>query len=413
MELTLRERGGPIAVAPSDWKSLRLEDTVGALGRNGILRVERTSAAILLFPSHYVGEMRAPNVKLTIRPKDEALHQAMLSLALRFDGREARHYDATVFGEDGDDLVLPFVRALADCVGEGLPWRYEREIEATSRPRGKPHFAKTIADFVSRGIMHKVVAGRQERHQAEAFVSVAWTAYQCLPSAPGAVPELIRRAAMLIEALQSTIELSGPDAIEAAETLLAESDALSKSARDLMAASLALLDREQRTGKAAVPLPAGAARFMDLERVWERAVASLVAEIETSADSVVAIHGLSGERLRLFGHAGPAINPDVVVSNKLGDTELIADAKYKVMGEKERDGIASDVYQLTCYVERAEASVGMLVYVGTTDSVSELGHTQTGNRILSIRISAELLISDGHQALARILVAEKPLVESV
>ncbi|HYH70096.1 MAG TPA: hypothetical protein VEX16_02200 [Methyloceanibacter sp.] len=412
LELKLRERGGPIAVAPDDWLRLQMENSIGALHRHGILRVERTAAAILLFPSAFVGELRAPGLRLSIRAKDEAFCQAMLRLASDFDGRRVRHHEALSSEPEGEDLASPYVRALSDCLEEGLPWHYERCIEATSRPRGKPQFSRTIADFVSRGVLHRIVATRQDRHQLDNLSSVVWAAYRCLPGSPGATTQLVRRAAMLVEALDTKRELTVPEAISIGAELLLEGDALSPTARGLLTASLVLLERADRGGTSLVSIPSGAAQFVNLERMWERAVATLV-RTWVSVEGAVTLHGLSGKGVHLFGECGPVIDPDVVVFDESGAVSLVTDAKYKILGEKETQGVASDLYQLTCYIERIQAPTGMLVYVGTSDSVVELGSTLSGLRVLAIRISPASLLSDGHQALSRLLTAAPVPVETV
>lgn len=107
--------------------------------------------------------------------------------------------------------------------------------------------------------------------------------------------------------------------------------------------------------------------------------------------------------MKLFGRDGPTINPDVVVKSKAGDVTLVADAKYKVLAESEAGGIASDVYQLTCYVGRTRAPTGLLVYLGGSDSISSLGSTEGGGQIIVVRISATSLVLHGHRILAHLL----------
>lgn len=145
------------------------------------------------------------------------------------------------------------------------------------------------------------------------------------------------------------------------------------------------------------------ARFANLERVWERAVAHLVSQALHSKDFVVAMHGLAAKGLKLFGAAGPAINPDVTVTSTDGSVELVADAKYKILSEGEFGGIASDVYQLTCYANRTRPQKGLLVYLGSKDRTTVLGDAECGTRILVVAISSETLRSCGQDALAHLL----------
>lgn len=411
LDLILRERGLPVAVTPDQWRHLKMEDIVAPLSRQGILRVERTTAAILLFPSHFVGELRAPGLRLTIQAKDQPFFEAVLKLAVESSERKTHHQELKTSAGEGEDLATPYVRALENCIDEGLPWQYMHSAEATSRPKGRPNFAKTISEFVSRGIQHRIVAARHERRQLEQFSSVVWTAYLCLPEVYGATQALISRAAILIDALEAYQDLSIPAALEGGAALLAEEHLLSKSARALLDASMRVLEGVGRVGTTLMTVPSGVARFVNIERVWEQAVAGLVRT--AFPDSSVALHGLASAGFRLFGHRGPTIDPDVVGFSEDGSISLIADAKYKVLGENDLQGISTDVYQLTCYVERTQATIGVLIYVGTSDGVVELGRTQMGCRILVVRISASRLISDRQDALSILLGATPVIVDCV
>lgn len=407
MKIVLRERGVSIAISPDDWQSLRLEETVGALARDGILRVERTSAAILLTPKNFVGEMRASNATLTILPKDEALYAAMMGLAVRFDGKDARHYDPASYSGEGDDLATPFVENLARSLEEGFPWHYLVREEATSQPRGKPNLARTITEFVAQGVLHKVVAKRSERRQIRALVNVVWAAYRCLPTIPGATRMLVAKSSLLIDALDPQDEFELSEIESSAQKLLLGEQSLSPAGQSLVIAALAILENDRTGGHAILFVPAGIARFINLERVWERAVAGLVAEAVRSPELSVAVHGLAPDSLKLFGRDGPTINPDVVVKSKADDIMLVADAKYKVLAESEASGIASDIYQLACYVGRTRAPTGLLVYLGSSDSTSRLGPTEVGSRIIVVRISAASLVLHSHRALAHLLPSMK------
>ncbi|WP_181591941.1 5-methylcytosine restriction system specificity protein McrC [Mesorhizobium atlanticum] len=401
LKLSLRERGAPIAVGLGEWQSYGLDDTVGNLAGAGIIRIERSSDAVLLFPSHYVGDMRAPNVHLSVSPKDEDFFRALQTLSWEFVSKQAQEYEGKPIGNPGDDLATPFVQSLSKSVEDGLPWQYQKHTEATSTPRGKPQFSSSIAKFISRGILHRLVVTRQTRRQLQAFGDVIWAAYRSLPRSPGASPSLISLAAMLMEAVEIQRDLSLADAIETGRSLLAQNGLPLESSRTLLSAALALLELQSSTGMASYPLPSGIALFVDLERVWEQAVASLVQASQLGAGSQVSVHGLAKSQVRLFGTQGPIINPDVVVRS-MGSIWAIADAKYKVMTDGEQFGLAPDVYQLTCYTERTEAQIGLLVYVGTSDSFREIGTTHSGCRLYSVRISAGRLLSDRQLALANL-----------
>lgn len=405
MRLVLRERGTPVAVSPADWRNLRLEETVGTLANSGILRIERTSAAVILTPRNFVGEMHAPNVSLTILPKDQALYEAMLGLAVQFDGKDAHHHSQTSLAENGEDLATYFVDSLAAALESGLPWQYISLEEKTSYPRGKLRMGKTVSEFFSKGVLHRVVAARHERRQVRDFVNVVWAAYRSLPIAPGSTQPLVARASLLIEAFDDQDVFDISKIVSGAIDYLQNDKSEFDAARNLVKSALAILDYESGAGHSILFVPAGVARFSNLERVWERAVALLVSRALRSEDFTVAIHGLGGQGLKLFGDAGPTINPDVTAISADGSVALVADAKYKILSEGEFGGIASDVYQITCYVNRTRPQRGFLVYLGSKDRVTTLGKVECGAHILVICISPETLQSCGHDALIQLLGA--------
>ena len=223
---------------------------------------------------------------------------------------------------------------------------------------------------------------------------------------------MAQRAALLIEVFEAPTELTVSDAISLGQDLLVGSDTLSRSTRALVEVSLAILNQEKSVGRTSVPIPAGSAQFLDLEKIWERAVGTLLAETEVAADTSIVLHGLAKSKTRLYGESGPVINPDVIAFTSTGTIEIVADAKYKIMRDAEREGIAADVYQLTCYAERIGSPLGLLVYVGETDSVLPLGRTKSGCKMLSIRVSAQRLIVDGSHALSSMLDTFFGLVQS-
>ncbi len=405
MKLVLRERGAPVAVSPADWRSLRLEDTVGALARVGIVRIERTSAAIILTPHNFVGEMHAPNVSLTIRPKDEALYEAIRELAVQFDGKDAQHVLGTPGSDEGDDLATPFVASLAAALDDGIPWEYRSIEESTSQPRGKLRMSKTVSKFLSRGVLHRIVASRHDRQQIRAFVNLIWAAYLSLPATPGATQTLVATAARLIEALDSQDKFDAAEIAADASAFLHDDRSTTDATQRVMMAALAIMQRDLSSGRSTLFVPSGVARFTNLERVWERAVACMVDAALQSNDLVVALHGLASKKMKLFGSRGPTINPDVTATSATGDVILLADAKYKIAAEGELAGNASDIYQLTCYVNRTQSQTGLLVYLGMKDGVSVLGETESGGRILVVAISSNTLRLSGKGSLAHLLRA--------
>lgn len=405
MRLVLRERGAPVAVSPADWRNFRLEETVGTLAHNGIVRIDRTSAAVILSPRNYVGEMRAANVSLTILPKDEPLYEAILGLALQFDGKHARNYEKIADQDEGEDQAAAFLESLVSALEDGLPWQYLSTEEITSHPRGKLRVGKIVTDLISKGVRHQVLATRHERKQIRAFVNVVWAAYLSLSMTKGSTQSLIANAARLIEALDPQDSFDVAEIVSAATEFLEQNQSDRHSARHLTKVALAILARDNVAGRSTMFVPAGVAYFSNLERLWERAVAQLVSQALLSTDLVVQVHGLAAHGLKLFGDAGPIINPDVIAVSVDGSVDLVADAKYKILSEGEFGGIASDVYQLTSYVNRTRPQTGLLVYLSSKDSVTTLGKAECGASVSVVAISSTTLRSWGQDSLAKLLTA--------
>lgn len=405
MRLVLRERGAPVAVSPADWRNFRLEETVGTLAHNGILRIDRTSAAIILSPRNFVGEMRAANVSLTILPKDQALYEAILGLALQFDGKHARNYEETTDQDEGADQAAAFLESLVSALEDGLPWQYLSTEEITSHPRGKLRVGRIVTNLISKGVRHQVLANRHERKQIRAFVNVVWAAYLSLSMTQGSIQSLMADAARLIEALDPQDSFDVAEIVSAAEEFLEQNHSERRSARRLTEVALAILARDNVAGRSTMFVPTGVAYFSNLERHWERAVAQLVSQALLSTDLVVKVHGLAAHGLKLFGDAGPMINPDVVAVSVDGSVDLVVDAKYKMLSKGEFAGIASDVYQLTSYVNRTRPQTGLLVYLGSKDSVTTLGKAECGASVSVVAISSTTLRSLGQDSLAKLLTA--------
>jgi len=395
----------------TDWHRYNLEQPVAALVDKGVVKISRSPAGILIAPGHHVGEMRVSGAVLRVAPKFPALLRAMENLATRARVRITRHFDPLSVFELGDqsDPAGMFVRALAECVGEGVPWTYGVREEVTSFPRGKLDCSATAIKLASRGIFHKVVVRVPVRQQSLDFVRLVRTAHRCLSVSAGARPDWLSDAETLLAAFDWADQFhSLEQAVLVAEELLGRGE-FSQVAQQLVARCLALLRRELSVGGQIQLIPGGEAKFQDLEDLWEKCVLRLVeCTPQILAGGKAEFHGLSGQLLTLFDDGGPQLDPDIVVSLQ-SKVLSIVDAKYK-RRDSEASATSTDLYQMSAYVRRTSARVGILVHFSDESSGARyVGTTEEGAAILSVALSPKCILLDGEGALGNLLVAHKVL----
>ncbi|MCZ7685224.1 MAG: McrC family protein [Sandaracinaceae bacterium] len=392
----------PGTVALDEWVAHDLAPAFHLLEKQGIVSVLRSSAAILIKPRNYVGEMHVSGFTLRIVPKSMSMMAGMASLALVSESvREARQLEATIVpsGPSAYDAALAFVDALGTAVRAGFPWDYATIREDTGVPRGKIDFRASVSRFGARGRHHRVVVRRSVRRQHERLVQIVATAHACLPAAPTATAQVLARALTLIGALDSPHRtLSIEEALSSAVELRAE--AIERTVIALLEASIALLKRHYATSVHRQLVPSGVATFQSLEDLWERCVCAMVEHTASHAVGCEAeFHGLRGTNVRLFDDGGPALDPDVIV-RKNGAIVCVVDAKYRRAADSPDAG---DLYQIAAYVSRTNASLGMLVQTGEQSTVRLVGTSQSGAFVLFVTISSELFVSEREGALSSLL----------
>jgi hypothetical protein len=403
--IAMVERGPPRHITSSDWGALNLEAPMSSLEANHVVRLYRGESGVLVVPGNHVGELCVSGATIRVAPKSPRLHQAMERLALRAKQLEIATTRSQTTDEEGPlpDVEGAFIRALRTCVADGIPWEYARREESTSFPRGHLNFGASLRRHWTRGAMHRVVTALSYRQQLVDFARVVRAAHSCLGRDPSRAPASYSDAFRLIEAFTWTEPFPAAEhAVEAARTLIERSGLLSLAARDLAARSLDLLLREDILGSRVWIVPGGVARFQNLERLWERCVQRLVACSPLAPPGTqTTFHGLTGLSLRLFADGGPVLDPDVVVARPPA-VIAVADAKYKRLDDAQAR--AGDLYQLTAYVRRTNASVGALVHFDDEAEIAAaVGTTPEGAVIATFSLTPELLLMEGENALARLL----------
>lgn len=410
IEIALKERGPPELVPYSVWREASLEEPMRILAARGIVRLTRTAAAVLVTPGHHVGEMVLPLARFRIEPKSAGLLDAMELLALRSRVKTARNYQTASRAVIGDDKnpAADFLRALVVCIGEGIPWKYSVHTEVTSFPRGRIQFAQTLRNLASRGVRHRVVASRPIRLQEEEFIRVVQLAIECLPGTPGANPKLLTDVDLLSGTLDRTQPFPSLEAaLETAHAVLdTVNPSFSPAAWILIRRSIDVITRQYARASSFEHVPSGVARFQDLEDLWEKCTHHLVGRwLDTSRTPGSAeLHSLRGLRIRLFEDGGPELDPDIVVRHGKR-LSFVFDAKYKSL-DAGASSAAVDLYQLTAYVRRLSAKAGVLVHFAyEKEQIVHVGTTPEGSPVLAVSVSPELLLSEGENALARLLDA--------
>lgn len=412
--IALTERGPPQFVTSADWTAHNLELPIRNLAERSIVTLARASSGVLLSPGRFVGEMRATGALLRVEPKSPTLFAAMQTLALSAQIKKARHFDPKLIeSTENGGPAAAFTMCLARALDAGIPWAYLTIAKATSYPRGKIDFVRTMTRFGSRAIHHRVMVAVPERSQDGRIVQLVRTAYDCLQSAPDANNRILLDAEILISAFdQGPLVRDVSHAKEIAQELLIGSPAVSSAIRDLILASLDLIEQRYALAGGMQAIPGGTARFQNLERLWELSVLRLVECCPfLRSDAEVLDHGLRDSGLRLLRDDGPRIDPDIVLRTDSGVTGVI-DAKYKLLAAG--DNSATDLYQLVAYVRSSGAKFGMLVsFLDEYESAVLIGTTEEGAAIASISLSAATLLSEGEHALTRMLSRSTPLTEAV
>lgn len=416
MTFTIRliERGPPQFILSADWTAYDLELPMRSLAEKSVIKLVRTPTGVLLFPERFVGEMRIMGATLVIEPKSPTLLSAMQALALRATSKQARHFDPKIIpSTDQKSPAAAFVLSLVRALEIGIPWVYWTISKATSYPRGKIDFVKSIAHFGARGIRHRVIVAVHERIQEGELVRLVRTAYGCLQSAPDASTKLLGDAGILIAAFDPASPFDDlHQAATIARSLLARKPAFAKEIQQLIVCCLDLIEQQYAMAGAMQAVPGGVARFQNLERLWELCILRLVECCPLlSADTDVLDHGLSKSEVRLFPDGGPTIDPDIVLKSN-GNVSAVIDAKYKMLAAD--DSSASDLYQLAGYVGSASARLGVLVaFTEDEEDAVLVGTTEDGVPIISASVSPLLLFSEGEHALAKLFIRSDTLAEAI
>lgn len=395
-EITLTERGDSLILDAATASIGPLADAIAFLARRAILGTAMSGEHRIVTPRQFVGRLSAPGASIAVVPKDPDFFRQIHGFIGSAAGKEVPTPDA---GESGPksllSLVSAFLSTLETAAARGLPVVYRRAQREGSRPTGALRIHDTIQRFAARGVRHVAVFDVPFREYDPDLRAILATATDVLRVSSQlralAVDDLLR--------LQLLLDGIGADVppLDLAESLSLLDRILGRYADwpellNLLAVCETIIRRDVDVTELDAAAPGGRSHFYDMDRLWELVVfhAYKGATGDLSGYSV-ALHPLRGTETRLFTNGGPDLDPDVIVYD--GDEVVaVVDAKYS----DAMTASASDVYQLTAYVGRLEARIGVLCYMTSGESwVIELGHTVDGAAMFAAGISASDVATTG------------------
>jgi 5-methylcytosine-specific restriction endonuclease McrBC regulatory subunit McrC len=390
LSISLIERGQPHVVSLEDWTLSNCAIEASELVKRGIIKLVSSGNFVLLEPKTLVGAFTSPRLRLEIKPKFSSLSSALAEM-LDVWRRQVKQDSLVKTGLDARQASLwrTFEALLLQVHKEGLPWSYKTCSEETSTPKGRILFRETVTKLHSRGITHRVFSKKQVKDYFGQMASTLDTVRRKLALLEIPTRENEQNISRLIELTGDRyLMVSEYQATSILNTLLEfpHRPALKK----LVEFCCQLLGNSE-TYRVSERIGSGVAEFVDMEKLWEHAVQMLLQlKSKYSADSI-AIHPLREKSVRLFADGGPRLDPDIVIYDS-GGAFAVVDAKYSSANTPSAD----DVYQLTCYVTRLSATIGILAYVSVDEHTryQEIGTLSNGSKLFSCYISLSAFNSD-------------------
>jgi hypothetical protein len=383
LRIKLRERGDPAVIQQEEWSLASAGIAVQELHRQGIVRLKPSGSYVLVEPGTLVGRFDSHSLQIDVAAKSEEMERKLRN-SFTLWRKTVNQVDKDKSGKKPEQLGLfaSFELLLLRLLGEGLPWTYKSRNEVTSRPKGRILFGQTITQLLSKGINHRVVSSVQTREFVDDFAAALESARRRLTLLEKPDFRIAARVSSLIEIVG---DRSVPMAEACADQVMTKLESFSgRPALANIVAFCRQLFGSLEPYRLSTTIGTGVAEFIDMEKLWEHAV-QLIFQHQVPGDTIeVRLHPLRKSPRSLFHDGGPTLDPDIVITNGTNAIAVV-DAKYSLA----KSPSAADVYQLTCYVTRLGAPIGILVYVaeGAETVVSKIGTLDNGACLFACYVS--------------------------
>ena len=387
ISIQLKERGEAQVVERGKWSIVEGTGEAQDLVRLGVIKVRKAANVVLVEPRTLVGSFLSPTTHILISPK----RPEFLAILKRASNRWRRYApvsDERLVGrlESYVGLGRKFRDLLLDLTNEGAPWSYSRKVFATSMPNGRILFNKSVAKLHSRGISHRVIVSTPEKRHEHRLASVLQTVLRAVESTEPVAAQDKSEATFLIDVLGQALEYVTEGEASQILTELRFDFPDRPVLQSVAEFSLAVLGGDEPY-RISQQVGRGVAEFVDMEKLWEDAVAEIARAHGPSPALSYRLHPLRGAQLTLMTDGGPRLDPDIVAYEG-ATANIVIDAKYSLATAAD----AGDVYQISSYVSRMGASVGILAYVAPGELTGShlIGTLENGAKVLFWSLGADV-----------------------
>ena len=384
-----------LPISSSEFSELQAQASFRSLVRSGVVSIAvGKDGRFRLTASHYLGSATLENGwRLYVQEKAKGTVRGLFAILsnARYRLPEARTWaegDGAIFLH----IAAQFLSSVETYLSRGRVRQYIRQIEETSKPRGRILTRETIKllararpTYVAVSLWNLTPDVRVNQILAFCLTEIEFLALQRPEMKP-----LLSRARRLFMAFQDAnfSHLQRLTARERAKELESCISSLrGEQHRPMLECAYPLFVGGGLMGNfsAQFKLPA---IFVDMEFLFERACVSVLMHSQT-----LEYRHRPYSKTPLFqGGSGYTVEPDILLGTD--KTSLaVGDVKYKSLGEKEQAG-ASDVYQLLAHAQAFGVQKAFLVFPGLRPLVRKLGISREGVEVRLFVVRPEHLAND-------------------
>jgi 5-methylcytosine-specific restriction endonuclease McrBC regulatory subunit McrC len=383
-------------LSATTWSALKSQPAFWHLVEHRRLRVFQVGEnQIQLEATSYVGRASLDSVDIEIREKVSGA----LATLLKFATHAAFHIDriespVTQLGELAALLVREFLLSVRQYVSIGRDFQYSRQPMVSSLSGGRIDIVKTIS-LRARGFPHLVAFDREfidRRTPTNRVILAALRETEKL----AALIRLSQHDIAMARGLSVFFEdCRDPEIVFGKREGLADVARLLSTEpqqtrhRDLLTLANVLLSHVsfEYAERLSGTLPR--AWFLNLETLFESAVRSILAELESPN---FRLQPRGEHRPSIFQERKLTANPDLVLARH-DNVVAVGDMKYKYL---ETDGWMksvkpADLYQLLVHAAAFKARVSFLIYPDQVFDMCDLGISATGCRTFVFKVDVSSL----------------------